>query len=87
MSVATLTTKGQIVIPVKIREELSIDVGTKINIEIVDGKIVMSLIDIQSKLSKFRKKVRTNLKTNKKVKISDEEINLAKANLWKQRQN
>jgi AbrB family looped-hinge helix DNA binding protein len=87
MSVATLTTKGQIVIPVKIREELSIDVGTKINIEIVDGKIVMSLIDIQSKLSKFRKKVRTNLKTNKKVKISDEENNLAKANLWKQIQN
>jgi AbrB family looped-hinge helix DNA binding protein len=87
MKIITVTTKGQMVIPSEIRKKLAINPGVKLNIEIIDSKIVLSVSDIKARLSTFRKKVRQNLNSQKIIKISDEQINLAKSNLWKQRES
>lgn len=85
MKITTVTTKGQVVIPSEIRHDLAIDSGVKLNVEVIDGKIVLSRIDVKTKLSKFRSKIRQNLKEQKITKITDQQIDLAKANIWKQR--
>lgn len=41
MAVTSLSTKGQIVIPKRIREALGLRPGTKIIVELEDGKVVL----------------------------------------------
>lgn len=85
MPVITLTSKGQIVIPREIREELSLKPGLKLNASIIKGKILLEIIDHTAKLSDFRNKVRQHLENNQLGSVSDEQINQAKQSLWNQR--
>jgi AbrB family looped-hinge helix DNA binding protein len=38
--VATMTSKGQITIPLEIREQLGLDAGTQLEFEVADGRLV-----------------------------------------------
>jgi AbrB family looped-hinge helix DNA binding protein len=43
--VATVTVKGQVVIPAEIRRKLGVKKGTRMKVEVRDGRIVMSLMN------------------------------------------
>ncbi len=45
MPIATVTSKGQIVIPAKIRKSFGIKAGTKLGIEAKNNEFVVRLID------------------------------------------
>lgn len=38
--VATMTSKGQITIPLEIREQLGLDAGSQLDFEVADGRLV-----------------------------------------------
>jgi AbrB family looped-hinge helix DNA binding protein len=49
----TISTKGQVVIPVAIREELKIEPGTRIAIRLEGGRIVLDPETLAAKLRKI----------------------------------
>jgi AbrB family looped-hinge helix DNA binding protein len=49
---STVSTKGQIVIPAAVREELEIEPGTRVRIRVEGGRIVL---DPETLAAKFRK--------------------------------
>lgn len=84
MQVLTLTSKGQVVIPIKVRKSLSLKKGTKLNLTTNNGKIILEIIDSQSRLSKFRNQVRQNMISQQITQVTDEDINNARSSLWNQ---
>jgi len=81
MIYATVTTKGQIVIPEKIRKQLNIKPGVRVLVSIKNGQINMQIDDYINKIDSFRAKI----KAKQLPKISNDDINKAKNNLWKLR--
>lgn len=41
MSVATVSSRGQVVIPREIRERMGLEEGTKVEVEVAEGKIIL----------------------------------------------
>ncbi|MDD5528479.1 MAG: AbrB/MazE/SpoVT family DNA-binding domain-containing protein [bacterium] len=62
MNIASVTTKGQIVIPFKIRQKLNIRKGTKLYIEERDNEIILKPITIT-----YFDKLAGSLQTNGKL--------------------
>jgi AbrB family looped-hinge helix DNA binding protein len=87
MHSTTVTTKGQVVIPEEIRKLLHISPGTKIQVTVENGKIVMQIDDYQQKLQSFRSKVKTHLKAKKLSSVTDEQMNQTRNSLWQNRNN
>ncbi len=70
MSTATITTKGQITIPKKVRDDLHLNTGDVIEIVIVkDGEAIMR--PVTKKVSEVFGKLRDNIKRT----VSVEEMN------------
>jgi AbrB family looped-hinge helix DNA binding protein len=62
MNIVTVTTKGQIVIPSKIRQKLNIQKGSKLYIEEKDSEILLKPISIT-----YFDKIAGSLQTNGKL--------------------
>ena len=48
MEVSVVTTKGQVVIPAKLRRKYGIKIGTKIQFEEADGEIIMLPLTVET---------------------------------------
>lgn len=68
MELTKISSKGQIVIPLKIRNELKIDEGSIMAIEQVKGMVVLKKIDIDL-VSQFKKGLE-DLKAGKIKKVA-----------------
>jgi len=51
---ATVSTKGQLVIPVSIREELGIEPGTRVAIRVDGGQVILDPQSIDAKLRRIK---------------------------------
>lgn len=51
---AKLSTKGQLVIPAKIREELGIEPGTRFAIHLINGRMVLDPQNLSAKLRRVK---------------------------------
>jgi antitoxin PrlF len=50
----TVSSKGQIVIPSKIREELGIDTGTRLAVQVEGGRVILDPETLAAKLRKIK---------------------------------
>lgn len=50
----TVSSKGQIVLPVKVRQELGIEAGTQILVSIEGGRVILDPETLAAKLSKIK---------------------------------
>jgi AbrB family looped-hinge helix DNA binding protein len=50
----TVSSKGQMVIPVRIREELEIEAGTKVSVRVEDGRMIVDPQSISAKLRRIQ---------------------------------
>ncbi len=81
MLTTTVTTKGQVVIPLEIRTKLGIKTGSKVKVTTKGNDIILHIDDVSSQLNNFRDKVRTKLKKKNQV-VTDDQINQAKSQVW-----
>jgi len=51
---ATVSTKGQLVIPAAIRQELGIEPGTRVTVRVDGGKMILDPQSIQAKLRRIK---------------------------------
>jgi AbrB family looped-hinge helix DNA binding protein len=80
MSTATITTKGQITIPKKVRDDLHLNTGDVIEIVIVkDGEAIMR--PVTKKVSEVFSKLRDNVKRT----VSVEEMNKAVSSRFREK--
>ncbi len=76
LEVTSLSTKGQIVIPINIREKLSLSPGTKL-IVIQEGDNILLKPITTPKKEQFKKLITIGDKIRKKMKMKEEDIEKA----------
>jgi AbrB family looped-hinge helix DNA binding protein len=86
MTYTTVTSKGQIVIPLDIRQKLGIQSGFKMQVSVKNNQVIMEVDNYQTKLESFRDKTKKHIQKNKLNQISDSDIQQAKNDLWQSRQ-
>ncbi len=73
VEIATVTTKGQIVIPSNIRNELGLEEGSQVVVSKLEDFIILKKINIADPKDEFRKLTEIGKKHSKKIKIKSEE--------------
>ena len=73
VDVTSVSTKGQVVIPSHIREELGLDEGTQVVISRVDDFVVLKKVHLLDPKEEFEKLTKTGQKHAKKIGIKSEE--------------
>jgi AbrB family looped-hinge helix DNA binding protein len=53
-NVAKVSSKGQVVIPAAIREQLGIERGTKLSFHVEDGRLIVDAQSLEAKLRRIR---------------------------------
>ena len=71
--VATISTKGQVVIPQHIREELDLEEGSQVVIGRMDDFVIVKKVNIPDLKKEFRKLTEQGKKQVKKLGLKDEE--------------
>jgi AbrB family looped-hinge helix DNA binding protein len=54
MTYAIVSTKGQLVIPASVREELGIEPGTRVAVRVEGGQVILDPQNIEAKLRRIR---------------------------------
>ena len=73
VDIATISTKGQIVIPSHIREELELGEGTQLVISKIEDFVVLKKVNIIDPKEEFKKLTEIGIKHSKKLGIKSEE--------------
>lgn len=73
VEVAKISSKGQVVIPSHIRQELGLEEGSQLAISKVDNFVVLKKVDIKDLKEEFRKLTEIGSKHAKKIGIKSEE--------------
>ena len=73
VEVTTISTKGQVVIPAHIREELGLDKGSQLVISKIEDFVVLKKVNISDPKEEFRKLTEMGKKHAKKLGINSEE--------------
>ncbi len=73
VDVAMISTKGQVVIPSRIREELGLGEGSQVVISKIEDFVVLKKVNIQDPKEEFKKLTALGRKHAKKLGIKSEE--------------
>lgn len=73
VELTTISTKGQVVIPQHIREELGLEVGSQIVISKIEDFVVLKKVNIPDPKEEFKKLTELGQKHAKKLGLKSEE--------------
>ncbi len=73
VDVTTISTKGQVVIPQHIREELDLEVGSQLVISRMDNLILLKKVKIPDPIEELRKLTKIGKEHAKKLGLKSEE--------------
>ncbi len=73
VDVTTISTKGQVVIPLQIREELGLEEGSQIVISMVKDFVVLKKVNILDPREEFKKLTQIGIKQARRLGLKSEE--------------
>ena len=80
--ITSITSKGQVTVPVEIRRKLGIDTADKLRVKEVNGTVVFEKDDYWADFAKLQKKVQKHREDNNIEPLSDNEITNLRGQSW-----
>lgn len=83
--ITSITSKGQVTVPVEIRRKLGIDTADKLRVKEVNGTVVLEKDDYWADFEKIQKKIQKHRKDNNIAPLTVEEASELREKTWQEK--